>query len=339
MLWLETAYLIAGMLLLIGGADLLVRGAVDLSRRMGVSTLIIGLTVVAFGTSMPELGVNVLAAVQGNSGISFGNVVGSNIANVGVILGVSAAMRALAVHRSLIVREIPIMLIASVATAAMGLDSWLDGGSPDALSRVDGIVLLCLMAVFMYFIFLAARNQRQAAECPGGAAEPLIVDADEVDTSKPPMAMGWALALTAAGLAGVLCGGQLTVMGAKGIAQAFGVSDALIGLTIVAVGTSLPELATSAAAALRGHADIAVGNVVGSNVFNLLFVLGLTATITPVAVPAGGQGDLAMMLVTSFALLPMAIKPGRRITRWEGVVLVIAYAAYMTWRGWGELVG
>ena len=315
---LDVVMLLGGLALLVVGGQLLIRGASALAIRLHVAPVVIGLTVVAFGTSTPELVVNLAAALRGDNSIGFGNVVGSNIANVGLLLGVTALVTPLVIHRSIITREIPMMLLASLAAAILGLNSFTDGTS-DAYGRGDGMMLLLLFCVFLYYtINDALRSNRDSVPAP--AAENI------------PAAMGsLKIALCiAGGLALLVGGGEGTYRGAVGVATSLGVPEVVIGLTIVAVGTSLPELATSLIAAIRGQSDMAVGNIVGSNIFNVLFIWGLTTTIAPTAVPAGGGTDLLVMTAFAAVLLPMTISQ-KRISRFEGGVLVACYAGYITW--------
>jgi len=313
--------LLIGLTVLLSGGEALVRGATSLARTLGISSLVIGMTVVAFGTSAPELAVNLAAAWKGASGITFGNVVGSNIANIGLILGLAAITKPLEIHRSLVTRGIPIMLIVTAGTILLGSD-WLFRKAPDSFSRLDGILLL---AGFVAFLGLAVRSalQTRRDDC-------FVQEASEEEKRRP---VQWVFAwvLTGLGLAGVLLGSHWTVKGATQVAQSLGISQVVIGLTIVAIGTSLPELTTSIVASRKGHADLAIGNVVGSNVFNLLLVLGAASTIRPVAIPEGGRADLLMLAVFSAILLPFASRQ-RKLTSTEGLVLLLGYVAYMLWR-------
>ncbi len=319
---LDWFFLILGLLLLLGGGELLVRGATGLARSLGVSPLLIGLTVVAFGTSAPELAVNITAALRGQSGISFGNIMGSNIANIGLILGISALVKPLAVQRSLVLRELPIMLIATLAASLMALDHWFGGVSE--VGGLDGILLLVGFAAFMAYTVRVARKERRG--------NGFMAEAEELGSEGGDGGLALPALLTVLGLVGVIGGGHWTVEGAVALARGFGVSEAVIGLSLVALGTSLPELVTSLAAARSGHADLAVGNVVGSNLFNLLLVLGCTATLRPVSLPEGGLVDLAVMVGISLVLLPMAMTFQRRVNRFEGGVLLAVYCGYIAWR-------
>ncbi len=318
------AWLIVGLVLLVGGGDLLVRGASGLARHFGVSALVIGLTVVAFGTSAPELAVNIIGALEGKSDIAFGNVIGSNLANIGLVLGLTALVRPLTIQGIIIVREIPLMLLGTAATVILILDPMLRGGIA-VIDRADGCLLLLLFTVFLYTaIGDVVRNRR---------SDPLVAQAEHF-TSPSGTRVGLLanVLMTLAGLAALVYGGDRTVEAAARIAQALEVPDVVIGLLLVAVGTSLPELATSIVAVHRGETDIAVGNVVGSNVFNLLLVLGTTAVIRDVPVPQGGLVDVFAVLVLSFLLLPLCMTYDRRLVRREGFVLFGAWVGYCSWR-------
>ena len=319
---LDLLLLLAGFALLLGAGDLLVRGAAALARSFGISPLVVGLTVVAFGTSAPELAVNLAAALRGEGGISFGNVVGSNIANVGLIVGAAALVRPLSVHVTVILREIPMMLLASAAVVIMSFQSRLEGGV-DVFRRSDGLILLLLFGVFLYYTTLDALRQRSSPS----------IAKDVEDLAGEGLAAGRrrSLLFTVLGLAGLVAGGELTVRSAVALATALGISKAVIGLTIIAIGTSLPELVTSVMAARRGYSDMAMGNVVGSNIFNLLLVLGLTSTVRPIPVPQGGHIDLLMMTALAAALLPLSIHR-RHMPRWSGGVLLASYVLYLLWR-------
>ncbi|RMG47876.1 MAG: sodium:calcium antiporter [Acidobacteria bacterium] len=323
---LDFLLLVLGLALLVGGGEMLVRGASSLATAVGVPRLIIGLTLVAFGTSTPELAVNVIAAWMGRGGVSFGNITGSNMANIGLILGLSALVRPIRVDAGAVRREIPMMLLATGVTVALGIDR-LWGAPADVYHRGDGLVLLLLLAVFLYYNAVDLMRSR--------AEERLL---REMNGALPPRAgRGPArdILLSLAGVAALGAGGRLAVVGAVGLARAAGVPETIIGLTLIAVGTSLPELATSLVAVWRDQPDIAIGNVVGSNIFNLLCVLAVSALIRPVPVPAGGRGDLAAVSLLSLLLFPIAASDKRRIVRAEGALLLAIYLAYIGWRALG----
>ena len=313
--------LVIGLAVLVVGGDSLVRGASALALRLRIAPVIIGMTIVAFGTSTPELVVNMAAALRGDSSIGFGNVIGSNIANIGLLLAVTVLAYPLIIHRSIVSREIPMLLLASLAVVVLGLNS-ITEGDPDRFTRGDGIMLLLLFCVFLYYTLSDALQQRESNEA---------ISSDEFIASKPDDSSSWLMALRIiGGLLLLVVGGALTVRGGVGVASSLGVSEVIIGLTVIAVGTSLPELATTISAARRGSHDMAVGNIVGSNIFNLLFIWGLSITITPTVLPAGGRVDLLVMTAYSAVLLPMAITR-RKISRPEGSVLLLGYIVYILW--------
>ncbi|QQR74833.1 MAG: calcium/sodium antiporter [Holophagales bacterium] len=315
MTWQIAAMLAGGLILLVAGAEGLVRGASRLAAAAGISPLVIGLTVVAFGTSAPELAVSLKSSLAGQADVALGNVVGSNIFNVLFILGLSAGITPLVVAQQLVRLDVPIMIAVSLATLLLGLDG--------SIGRVDGLFLVAGMVAYTVFMIRTSRresaavraeyDQEYAVPAPRGAA-----------------ALVLAGFLAAAGLGLLVVGANLFLGGAVQIARAFGLSELVIGLTIVAAGTSLPEVATSVLAAVRGERDIAVGNVVGSNIFNLLAVLGLAAALSPggVAVsPAALRFDIPVMLAVAVACLPI-FAHGSVIHRWEGLLFLGGYFAY-----------
>ncbi len=317
----DALLLCAGLVLLLGGGEAMVRGATGLARSLGVSHLAIGLTVVAFGTSAPELSVNLIAALQGRGEISFGNIIGSNMANIGLIVACTALVRPILIQRVVIFRELPMMLLATAAAIVMAFDRWLSSG-PDVYDRADGILLLMLFGVFLYYTvgdFVAQRSNNNSLATHGADHE-----------SRGSLAR--AAALTVGGLAALLAGGSVCVDAAVGLAQALEVPEVIIALTVLAVGTSLPELAASVVASLRGHVELAIGNVVGSNIFNLLLVMGVTATVHPVTVPPTGGLDLWVVAALSVLLITVSVTSLRQIVRTEAVVLLLTYLGYLTWR-------
>jgi len=309
--------LLLGFAFLIKGAELLVEGASAISRRFGISDLVIGLTVVAFGTSTPELFVNISASVKGSTGIAIGNVLGSNIANILLILGFSALIHPLRVTRGTVWREIPFSLLAALALWAAANDNLLDGWAYSDISRSDGLIFLMFFGIFMYYSASIAHV--------GGS--------QQVEKPRLNQGMGKSVILMIGGLIGLALGGKWIVDGAVHMASAFGLSEALVGLTIVAVGTSLPELATSAMAAYKGNVEMAVGNVVGSNIFNIFFVLGISSIIKPLPFQPASNQDIGMVVLASFILFATMFT-GRRqsLDRWEGALLLAIFAAYMVFR-------
>jgi cation:H+ antiporter len=321
-MFLTYALFAVGIYLLIQGADYLVQGASSVAKRFGVPALVIGLTVVAFGTSMPELVVSLIAAVQGSGDISFGNIAGSNMANILLILGVAAVITTLKVQRSTIWKEIPFSFLAALALLVIALAPVLDGAAP-AIYRSQGILLLLFFAIFIYYTVELARGHKDQLE-----DKEMVVKKHSMPT---------ALAMILGGVIALYFGGDWVVDGAVAVARQFGLSEILISSTIVAVGTSLPELVTSVAAARRKDADIAVGNVVGSNIFNIFWILGLSAAITPITLPASAVIDMLFVLLATVLLFAfMFFGKRHQLERWQGVLFLATYAAYLgflIWRG------
>lgn len=319
-MWLHVFLLVAGIALILLGANLLTDGASAVARRCGISDLVTGLTVVAFGTSTPELVIGLMSAFNGSSELAVGNVVGSNIFNILVILGITALIRPVKIERSVMNNEIPLVLLAAVVLFVMGNGPFLDKASSMMLSRVDGIVLLLFFAVFMRYTFANARD--------ASSDDPVAENA----ASKPAMKWIKAIAYILLGLGGLVLGGDWFVDGASGIASGLGVSEAIIGLTIVAAGSSLPELATSVTAAIKGKPGIAVGNVIGSNIFNIFLVLGCTATVRPLSFGTINNADLLVLVGSSVAFWFFArFFKDKTITRPEGGILVVGYILYTVW--------
>ncbi|GAB4410441.1 MAG: calcium/sodium antiporter [Bryobacter sp.] len=316
--------LAASLALLLIAAHYFVEGISAIAADLGVSPLVIGMTVVAFGTSTPELVVNVLSAQQRSTALAFGNIIGSSIINLGLVLGITALVRPMKVEPSVITREIPMMLVAVAAAFVMANDEWLDQAAANTWSRTDGFVLLLFFSIFLYYTTRAAMSARRGDTFLHVAAE----RGKRFVAAK----MGRQLLMTIGGLAGVSLGADWTVERAVSLARQWGVSETVIGLTIISVGTTLPEMATSIVSARRGHAEIALGNVVGSNLFNLLCVAGLVAVVHPVAIPKAGIYDLCFLAYMAVISLPIAISSGRTITRQEGGVLVSSLVAYLLWR-------
>ena len=310
----QLAILIIGFALLVKGADLFVDGASGIAKKFGISELIIGLTIVAMGTSAPEAAVSIAAAAKGSAGISIGNVIGSNIMNIFIILGVVAAIVPLKIERSTVRYEMPFTILVTAVFVLMGRDG--------LITRLDGAILWA--GLLLYIAYLLRQAKQKPAEAPA-QAETAAEAAAEVPAEAPSI---WKLiALTIAGLAVILVSSDYAVDAAVALAKIFNISDRVIGLTIVALGTSLPELVTSVTAALRGNADLAVGNVVGSCIFNLLFVLGTSALILPILCAPNFLSD-AYVAVGATVLLLIFGYTQMKIARWEGALLVACYAAY-----------
>ena len=324
----DVLLLLFGLVLLLAGGETVLRGATGLAETLGMSQLAIGLTVVAFGTSAPELAVNGIAAWRGLGAISFGNIIGSNMANIGLIVGVTALIQPILIHRVLIVREIPMMLFATAAAVVMASDRWLGTGT-NMYDRPDGILLLMLFGVFLYYTagdFLTQRSKDYVSgEGPGG---PGLLQPPKMPRRPLLRYSG----ITALGLTALIVGAHVSVGAAVGVARALGVPEVIIGLTVLAVGTSLPELAASVIASLRGQVALAIGNVVGSNIFNLLLVAGVTATLRPIPVPPMGSTDLTVLAILSLVLMVVSVTRRRQIVRTEAVLLLLLYLGYLIWR-------
>ena len=299
--WLS---IIGGFVILTLGAESLVRGASSIALKLGLSPLIIGLTIVAFGTSAPELAVSIKSAVAGNSGIALGNVIGSNIANIGLILGITALIRPIKIESQMVKRDIPIMIAASLLFWGLLLD--------DGLSFIDGATLSTLLVTYLSYSYFTA--DKQASD----------------ETEDVGQRQWLSIIFIIVGISMLVGGGILFVDGAVALAQSFGISEIIIGLTIVAIGTSMPELVTSIVAALKGQSDIAIGNVVGSNLFNILGILGVTALIHPIIGSEISPLDWQVMIGLAVMLLPFAYT-GLRIGRREGAILILGYLSYISY--------
>lgn len=305
---------ILGFYVLIKGADLLVDGAVAIAQKMKISSIVIGLTIVAFGTSAPELVVNILSSIKGTSEIAIGNILGSNIVNILLILGVSAMLYPLTTKKNTIWKEIPFSLLAAVLLGVLVNDRLIDGYNLSELSRTDGIIFLSFFIIFIYYTFGIAKIREKMDD-----------EVEAVNMSYLKSAIFIFL-----GIIGLVLGGKWIVEGAVEIAEYFHVSQSLIGLTIVAIGTSLPELATSIVAAYKKHADIAVGNVVGSNIFNIFFVLGISAIIKPLPFNAVFDFDIMITILASLILFfIMFVGKKHTITKNEGFIMVSLYIFYI----------
>lgn len=306
----DLCLLIVGFVVLIKGADIFVEGASSIATKFHIPQIVIGLTIVAFGTSAPEAAVSISAGIQGNGGIAVGNIIGSNILNILLILGITACIRTLTVQPSTYKVEIPLMLLVSVVLVVMG-------HVMGTLNKISGIVLWALFIVFFMHLIREAKHgaseEHEAASNIGYKNNWLVL-----------------ILITLVGLVAIVWGSDLTVDGATGVAKMLGMSDRLIGLTIVAFGTSLPELITSVTAARKGNSDIAVGNIVGSNIFNILFVLGTTSLI--VDIPYGNEYLVdGIICIAAVLILMVSIWKNKELTRKGGIVMLVSFAAYFTY--------
>lgn len=306
---------VVGFVFLIKGADLLVEGATSIGKQMNVSSIVIGLTIVSFGTSLPELLVNLIASYNDNPDIGVGNVLGSNIANILLILGVAALINPLPITKNTYFIEVPFSLTATLLVGFLANAAIFGEANDYVISRLDGVVLLFFFVLFMGYVYIVSKQRKAEFSSSEYKEMPLIKS----------------IILIAIGMVGLYFGGQWVVDGAINIAQSFGLSEAFIGLTVIAVGTSLPELVTSAVAAFKKDTDIAVGNVVGSNIFNLLWILGLSAVIKPIPYSVISNSDIFMIIASSTALI-LAVVVGKRpiISRWEGFFFLVAYVWYIS---------
>lgn len=305
-------FLVVGLVLLVKGADWLVDGASKLAKRLGVTDLVIGLTIVAFGTSMPEFVVNMVSVADGATDLAITNILGSNIINTLVILGCSALVCPLVAQRSTVRLDIPLNIVAGVLVLVfVFITSPME---PKGLSRVEGLALLVVFAAYLFYTLYTAKADATTT------------------TESTPFPLWKCVVLILSGLVGLVVGGEMIVKSAVAIARYCGVAESVIGLTIVALGTSLPELATSVVAAFKHNNDIAIGNVVGSNIFNVFFILGTSAIIKHLPVYPGIEIDAALVAVSALAVWLLLCNKNRSINRWGGVLLLVLYAGYLTYR-------
>lgn len=314
-LFLDILFLLGGMALILLGANGLTDGSSSVAKRFGISDLVIGLTIVAFGTSAPELMVSLVSSIKGSAQLAIGNVVGSNIFNILMIVGLTAVVMPIKVQKNTITNEIPLVLLSSLALVACASDIVLDSGVGNVIGRGDGILLLLFFAIFMRYTFSIAKSS-----------------GEESGEQIKLMPIWKSLLFIVLGLAGLIFGGQLFVDGASGIARSLGVSESVIGLTLVAGGTSLPELATSVVAAVKKKPGIAIGNVIGSNLFNIFLVLGASATVSPLPLGNIGISDMLMLVVSSVLFWAAGwFFKDKTITRIEGAIMVALYVGYIWW--------
>lgn len=306
---------VLGFVILISGANLLVEGSASIAKKLSIPSIVIGLTVVSFGTSAPEFIVNIFSTVQGNTDIAIGNILGSNIVNILLILGVSSVIYPLATKENTVWKEIPLSLLAAILLGVMVNDKLIDGGTFSGLTRIDGVVFLAFFIIFLYYTFGISK-----------------VSGENTDLEIKEMTHMKSSLYVAGGLLGLVFGGKWIVDGAIKIAEGFNVSQSLIGLTVVAIGTSLPELATSAVAAYKKQTDIAIGNVVGSNIFNIFWVLGFSSLIRPLPFSKNSDVDIMITILSSLILfLIMFIGKKHTVERWQGILMIIIYVGYVAY--------
>lgn len=308
-LLIQILLLAAGFVLLVKGADWFVEGAASIADKFGIPQIVIGLTIVAMGTSAPEAAVSISAALKGSAEITIGNVVGSNILNILIILGLTSVIRTIAVQRTTIHYELPMVIGITVLLAVLGLHDHV-------VSRLEGVLLMGCMVVYMLYLLRLAKRG--------------VVENEELEAYAEKAPMGKLIFLVIVGVVAIVWGSDIAVNAATAIARIFGLSERIIGLTIVALGTSLPELVTSVTAAMKGNSDIAVGNIVGSNLFNIMFVVGITALITPVVYSASFLVD-SVVVVASAVLLLLCVLPQARLGRKSGLLMLLCYGAYFVY--------
>jgi cation:H+ antiporter len=321
---LQLVLFVLGFVFLVKGADFLVEGASSIAKKYGLSSIMIGLTIVAFGTSLPELLVSALSAMSGSPDIAVANILGSNFSNTLLILGTTAIVAPIIVKKNTINKEIPFSLLALLAVGFLVNDFLIDGNGPNVLTRIDGLILLLFFIVFIYYTFALKKEKINVL--------PKLKISKEEDIKEHKNYKS--ILLIILGVVGLYFGGEWIVNGAVEIATYFNLSEALIGLTIIAVGTSLPELAASIIAAKKGEADMAVGAVVGSNIFNMLWVLGLSATISPIVYNSALNIDLYILIAITILLIPL-IYAGKKnvLTKREGIILLSIYVFYLVFLG------
>lgn len=316
MILIDIALVIIGFLFLIKGSDYMVDGASSIARRLRVSQVIIGLTIVAMGTSAPELVVSLFSALNGSAQVAVGNIMGSTIANVLLIGGVAAMVAPLTMKENTVWRELPYSLLAVLAMGLLANDRLFEEAGESILTRSDGLVLLLFFLVFLNYLFVTAHNDRKRN----------TIHVDEIEA----MPYLKSFILVVVGITGLILGGQITIQGAVGIAELFGLSENLIGLTIIAIGTSLPELVASVVASRKGNTDIAIGNIVGSNIFNILWTLGLTSFMTPIAFSVDNSLDVSFAMMAILLMFTLLWNGERhKIDRWQGSILLFVYISYL----------
>lgn len=309
---IHVIFLLVGLVLILSGANFLTDGAAALAKRFNISSLVIGLTIVAFGTSAPELTVSVVSAINGSAELAIGNVVGSNIFNILMIVGVTAVVAPIRITRGTLTKEIPLAILSSVVVLICANDLFLGTGTENVINRADGLLMLCFFLIFLGYTFAIAHNY-----------------SDEESAEIKSLPVWRCVVYIIGGLAALIFGGRLFVDGSSEIARSLGVGESIIGLTLVAMGTSLPELATSVVAALKKNPEIAIGNVIGSNLFNVFFVLGASAAISPL--PLGGITNFDLLYLLGASVLMFFVgkyHKERMITRAEGIVMILAYVIY-----------
>lgn len=315
---LQLVLLVAGFIVLIKGADWLIDGASSTASHFKVSKMLIGLTIIAFGTGAPELAVSISSLVNGTTDMLLGNVIGSNILNILLLIGIAALIRPIRIKKDTISKELPLLLLISTALIVLFLDTLLMNADANTISRADGLICLLFFAIFIFYIISMARKNRKSK-----------TSAKEVE--KPKFKLGLSLILILVGLVGVVGGSELVVTSASNIATAIGISDRMIALTVIAFGTSLPELITTIKAAKKGETELLVGNIIGSNIFNICIVLGLPVTLFGTITPDSFEILDIVMLVGSTVILLLVARSGHKISRLEGALMLTIFATYYSY--------
>lgn len=310
MIFLEILLLVVGFVLLVKGADAFVDGCSNVAKALGIPSLIVGLTIVAFGTSAPELAVSLIASFKGNSAISVGNVVGSNICNMLLVLGTTSLFATLHCKKKIVTRDFIYLFLSYVALFIISVGTYIENGKVGTINRVNGLLLVCFLGIYMYSLLSDAKNDRKKEK-----------------TSKGKVTLKEILFIII-GLIAIVGGGELVVNSATAIAKIIGISDSVIALTVVAVGTSLPELVTSVLAAKKGEDDIAIGNVIGSNIFNILMILGFSSIVNPLTISHNSLIDMIIMVIAGILVYVFALKD-QKITKPRGIVMLILYFSYI----------
>lgn len=319
--------LLFGFLLLVKGADYFVDGSSNIAKFLGIPTLLIGLTIVAFGTSAPEAAVSVTASIKGQNGIALGNVIGSNIFNLLCVVGMSAFIKPLSVKKSILLKEFPFLILSSVLLLILGNDLIFQQNQNPVLSLSDGVVFLMFFGIFIYYLVEVSINYRNTNRNLISNTN-IELSSNDISNNNSDISLSKSIVLSILGILGIIIGGKLVVDCSSNIALNFGVSQKMVGLTIVSIGTSLPEFVTSVVAASKGESDIALGNVIGSNIFNILFILGVSSLITPISVDPSLFLDISIMIIVTIIAYVFAIRK-KDISKFEGIILICSYILYM----------
>lgn len=328
--------LLIGFVLLIKGADYFVDGASSIANSLKIPTLIIGLTIVAFGTSAPEAAVSITASLKNQNGMAMGNVIGSNIFNLLMVVGMASIIKPMIIQKSMIKKDIPFTILASILMFVVAGDMFFNGTNDNMLSRGDGIVLLIFFVIYMYSLFTMAINSRNSSLSNESAVTVEHIDYSSssgaiAKPSESSISLNKAIIMSIVGIFGIVLGGKAVVSSASNIAATFGISDQIIGLTVVSIGTSLPEFVTSIIAATKGESDLALGNVIGSNIFNIIFILGISSVISPISINPKLFVDSIFMILATVLIYIFAISNKKKITKIEGLILVGLYITYMAY--------